>query len=178
MREIPNIADIARAWFPRPEFLTFTEYRTQNLATLLRVQHCGTNFYIDHIFDETYFDLRDSEKLITTIIRDIAHRMHFELALKGIGVERVIGGFYDGFYDVSGYPWARHDGVDEWGPKKALLQLCQFQLIEREAQGLGQLVYLVRPGKSAHKISKESLDKPLEWWQGFISKIIAEETPS
>lgn len=157
---------VARAWFPGPEFRIAIHYAIQNYTTYLRVTHMPSRVSIDHMVDETHFmDVQDPFGFANRIMESMAERMHFDLALKGFGEPVNIGGYYD----MTRRPWVRREGVDDWQAKRALMQICDLMLIEREAQGLGHLLYMVRCGKWAQKISTEMLDKPLEWWQAFIS---------
>jgi hypothetical protein len=166
MSTINVLEEAARAWFPAPEFRYDTSRNFEHMTTYLRITHMPSRWAIDQNIDEAHIaDVQDPKKLAMNIMERLAEKMHFDLALKGFGEPVNIGGYYD----MAQRPWVRREGVDDWEAKRALMQICDLILIEREAQGLGHLLYMVRRGKWAQKISTEMLDKPLEWWQAFIS---------
>lgn len=161
-----NIEEAARAWFPSPEFTVASHVSAQLLATYLRITHMPSHWNIDHYIDETHIiSAKNPKGFVTDIMEMLAEKIHFDLALKGFGEPVNIGGYYD----MAQRPWVRYEGVDDWEAKRALMQICDLILVEREVQGLGHVLYMVRRGKWAQKISRKTLDNPLEWWQAFIS---------
>lgn len=173
--EVERFEAAARAWFPKPEFIVGTSYKYESLCHLLRVQHCPSRLFFDTVVDDISLqdvrDVRDVDQIAAQIMEPLAWKVHTHIASLGFGEPYNV----EGFYDMKMRPWEHRDPLDDAEAKRALLNLFGIMLLEREAQGLGKLIFMVRHGKWARKISAGQLDKPIEWWQMFISSILASE---
>lgn len=168
---LDKILTLARAWFPAPEFRTEISNNLQNFCTMLCIVHRSSAWQLTQMIDDRMLDELNYDALTEQIMVPIAHRLHMELACLGHGDPY----HTSGFFDSSNVPWTRHDPIDAHDDKQALLQLMGLRLLERDAQGIGKVLYMVRPKIWARLIHPSLLDEPLEWWQGFVSKVLAEE---
>lgn len=153
-----------RAWFPGPEFNVHTDYSLENMATRLRVVHLASTLMFDRMVDlEDAYSALYPNNLIRTILRSLSQQIHSELAGRGYGEPYTIA------------PGSR-------SALKALFQLMGIELLSRECQGEdgdepdGRRLYMRRSGCWHRRISIAMLDRPLEWWQGFISGLVRTES--
>lgn len=162
--EVERFNAVARAWFPKPEFIMQSQLSINN--HMLRVRHMASGMCFDTVVESLMMQSSDDvEEIIQKVIEPLAWKAHTELGLLGYGAPYEIGENYD----METQPRTLHDDHEA---KRALLNLMGIQLLERDAQGIGKLIFMVRHGKWARRVSTEMLDKPIEWWQMFISHII------
>lgn len=161
---VARAIDTMRAWFPEHVFKCDSVFSMQTFSVLLHVTHKPTALSITQAMEENLFDNQlGIKEIVDNIVENMAETMHHSLAMRGVGTRQ--------------FCWR---GIENpWGSQiETMLRLMGYEVIDRECT-IGEddrhARWVVKRDFTACRIYRADLDKPLAWWQEYLSARVRQD---